>query len=209
MKLPLECSVDYHNGFITSEESREIFHWIITHCEGLNGQYMSLADGSEQWVDNGLWLFVDNALMDFSLFSQWHGRRKVWPPMIEKLRDRLERFVGAEFSVCLCNYYQDGTVGMGFHSDLFTSYGPTSQILSISLGEERTFAFRRKSNHSELYAIELQNGSLLIMGEGSQEEYEHALPTNPKYINPRVNLTFRMFSWPEGFKRKNRIERAP
>ena len=32
------------------------------------------------------------------------------------------------------------------------------------------------------------------MGKNCQEKYEHSIPCNKKYKNPRINLTFRLFS---------------
>lgn len=56
-------------------------------------------------------------------------------------------------------------------------------------------------DHSDEYPIDLPNGSLLLMGDGCQERYEHSLPLDPGCTAPRINLTFRPFDWPTGFKR--------
>ena len=49
-----------------------------------------------------------------------------------------------------------------------------------------------KSNETdEVYSLELANGSLLIMKDYAQDRYQHSLPQNSKYKNPRINITFR------------------
>ncbi len=207
MRLPLECHVDYHERFVSPTESNAIFDWICANCPGLSeGDTIPMANGTVHRTDIGKWMFVDQELTDYALFIKPHGRRMEWPPLILELRDKIERFIGMEFHVCVCLYYCSGEIDMGFHSDP-PSFGPTSLIPSISLGEKRTFLLRNKSDHSDQYEIELPNGSLLIMGAGCQEKYEHAVPVHES-PNPRINLTFRPFKWPRGYQRNSRIETA-
>ncbi|MBY4678826.1 alpha-ketoglutarate-dependent dioxygenase AlkB [Marinobacterium arenosum] len=71
--------------------------------------------------------------------------------------------------------------------------------------EPREFRFRNRLDHSDQYSLELADGSLLIMGKGCQEVYEHAVPIDHKYLNPRINLSFRQFRWPSGLKRDSRV----
>ncbi|MBT5048063.1 MAG: hypothetical protein HOM58_06130 [Rhodospirillaceae bacterium] len=67
-------------------------------------------------------------------------------------------------------------------------------------GEEREFAFRSLENEDDIYRLDLKSGSLLVMGKGCQENYQHALPYNDEYKNPRINLTFRPFGWNEALR---------
>ena len=93
----------------------------------------------------------------------------------------------------MCNYYANGKRGIGFHSDQ-EEYGSVSCIAPISLGEEREFIFREKENKDNKTSMALEHGSLLVMLNNCQENYEHSIPYNKKYKNPRINLTFRLFS---------------
>ena len=74
------------------------------------------------------------------------------------------------------------------------AYGDTNIIPSISLGEEREFQLRENATQ-EIYNITLENGSMIIMGENCQKNYEHALPPHSKYKNARINLTFRKYGF--------------
>jgi len=37
----------------------------------------------------------------------------------------------------------------------------------------------------------LENGSLLVMKDETQDHWKHALPKSSKIMEPRINLTFR------------------
>lgn len=201
MKLPLACDATYYENFLSKEESAAIFNWICENCpDVLTDREIVLENGTVVTRAHGKIMFVDEELTSFSLFYKAHGKRIAWPPLLRALKDKVERLTGIEFSVCVCIYYKNGEEGGSFHTDL-PSFGDTSFIPSISLGEQREFLIRRKSDHSEQFSIELADGSMIIMGKGFQDEYEHALPFNPKYQNPRINLTFRPFNWPADFER--------
>ncbi len=109
------------------------------------------------------------------------------------LKEKIEGLTGKKYNICLANYYSTGRRAIGFHSDN-EEYGSTSNIASISLGGQRKFVFRKKENKEEKVGLVLKNGSLLIMGEGCQEKYEHSLPADKNCKTPRINLTFRLFS---------------
>ena len=203
IRLPLQCQADYYPGFLTPQESAELFDWIAEKSGVPDLRSLAMADGTVQEMDTGKLMFVDPELTDPENFHPSHGRRIAWPPIVAPLRDRIEEMFGREFSVCVCIYYHDGGSGVGFHYDP-PSFGPTSTVPSISLGEKREFLIRRKHDPSDVHSIELDHGSLLIMGEGFQEKYEHSLPVDEKYRKPRINLTFRPFDWPPGFRRRNR-----
>ena len=64
-----------------------------------------------------------------------------------------------------------------------------------ALGQQRPFVFRRRDDHDDTFDIELENGSLLLMGEHCQDRYEHALPVDATRAGPRINLTFRALGW--------------
>lgn len=108
------------------------------------------------------------------------------------IKELLEQELNFKFNICLANYYIHGKKAIGWHSDN-EEKGSTSCIASISLGAEREFVFR-KNNSKEIYRnILLHHGSLIVMAEGCQENYQHRLPVDKHCKNPRLNLTFRLF----------------
>ena len=203
VKLPLECDVEYHKGFLTRAESGGLFDWILDNCKQDLNDGLRLADGSIHRTGTSKLMFVDRELVDYSLLHESFGSRLEWPSIVAALRDRVEGLTGIEFSVCVCIYYVNGGVGIDFHSDL-PAFGPVSVIPSLSLGQARELVFRRKSDHSDQFRLELEDGSLLVVGDRCQANYEHSLPINPDYQHPRINLTFRAFDWPGEATRRRR-----
>jgi len=146
--------------------------------------------------------------------SSWHGdahcsyryskvryEPKAWTPALTEVRDFLASAGIGEFNCVLANFYRSGADSMGWHSDSEPELGLNPLIASVSLGAPRRFCLRRKTlpdklalnvlprqNKAELL---LTSGSLLVMAEGTQENYQHALPKMAQVGAPRVNLTFR------------------
>ncbi len=192
LDLPLDCRATYYPDFMAPGEPDALFR-LIRDDYDLSHRMTKMADGSEFAQDTGAMMFVDRPLIAEFLEDIW-GKIVEWPPLLKTLKDRIERVAQREFRVCRCIYYKDGGSGADFHADL-PAYGDLSCIASISLGEEREFLLRKIEDHTDIYSLILGDGSLLIMGKSCQERYEHALPTNDKYKNPRINLTFRPFGW--------------
>jgi alkylated DNA repair dioxygenase AlkB len=91
---------------------------------------------------------------------------------------------------CLANRYPTGDSKMGYHADSYASLAETSRIAIVSLGSTRTISFRRNDPCEVVRALELEPGSLLVMGPSVQESYKHAVLPAPG-AGCRVSLTFR------------------
>lgn len=124
-----------------------------------------------------------------------------WPDRLHEIKDKIEAYIKTKYNICLCNYYENGRNTIGWHSDREEALSPAN-IASISLGAPRKFAFQSitKSPDSpepdavrEYYEMVLEPGSLLVMGDGCQEEYRHALLLDKDVKDGRINLTFRLF----------------
>ena len=115
-----------------------------------------------------------------------------FPEKMLEIKTNLENKLNFKFNICLANYYNSGKNSIGWHSDN-EEKGSTSCIASISLGAEREFMFRTKSSKEIYKTLILNHGSLIMMGPGCQENYEHSLPVNKNCKQPRLNLTFRLF----------------
>lgn len=114
-----------------------------------------------------------------------------WPPLIQGLKRQIESDFDVKFNVCLVNFYADGMDSNGWHADDEPILGVNPTIVSVSLGATRKFQIRAKTKGSEIHSMELENGSLLLMKPGMQEQFKHQLPKQPKVRQPRINLTFR------------------
>ena len=191
--LPPDCEIAYHAEFLGETEARTLFDELVGGYDVTN-KIIRMADGSEHVAETGAYMFLDADLESFDKIPEVWGGRSPWPESLARIRERIEEMTGIYFHVARCVYYQDGSEGVDFHQDL-AAYGDTTQIASLSLGAEREFVLRKIADPGERYAISLQPGSLLYMGEGSQTLYEHALPHDGSCREARLNLTFRKYGW--------------
>jgi len=106
------------------------------------------------------------------------------------LKAIVEKESGEIYNSCLLNLYHSGEEGMAYHSDGEKMLKKEGAIASVSLGAERKFSFTHKQNKQRIDII-LENGSLLVMKEGTQTNWLHRLPPTKKVNSPRINLTFR------------------
>ena len=114
-----------------------------------------------------------------------------WPPALAALRDRLQGELGRPFNSVLANRYRDGRDAMGWHSDNEPELGAEPLIASLSLGAVRRFVLRRRDDPARKLALDLEPGSLLLMGGDTQRCWKHALPRTARRVGERINLTFR------------------
>jgi len=121
---------------------------------------------------------------------------RAWPPALKAVRDLLVR----EFKVpedmhpnyALCNLYEDGRAGIGWHADKIGDLVPGSAIYSLSLGAERDFQFKPiGGSGGETTTLSLPSGSLLTMSLALQKTHKHAVPVRKGVKNVRINVTFR------------------
>jgi alkylated DNA repair dioxygenase AlkB len=104
------------------------------------------------------------------------------------------------FNTVLANYYRDGNDYISMHNDSEQSLVPGMPIASVSINCVRHFDLHCIENACmnngltphEKFRIDLNSGSLLIMGRNSQKYYKHGVPVEKTVHTPRLNLTFRV-----------------
>jgi alkylated DNA repair dioxygenase AlkB len=115
-----------------------------------------------------------------------------WTEDLLKVKARIEPIAGMAFNTVLLNYYRDGNDSVAWHSDDEYELGIKPVIASVSFGQIRRFDVRQKQNHRHKYAVDLENGSLLLMKGDLQALWEHKIAKSVKPMKERVNLTFRV-----------------
>ena len=70
--------------------------------------------------------------------------------------------------------------------------GEAPVIASLSLGAPRRFRLKHRRDSSQQLALELGDGSLLVMRGPTQAHWVHGIPRTKKPVGPRINLTFRL-----------------
>jgi alkylated DNA repair dioxygenase AlkB len=114
-----------------------------------------------------------------------------WTPELVTIRRRVRELTGADFNAVLLNLYRDGRDGMGWHADDEPELGPAPLIASVSLGAPRRFRMRHRRRRERTLNLDLEDGSLLLMGRSVQHHWLHALPKTSQAVGERINLTFR------------------
>lgn len=119
-----------------------------------------------------------------------------FPEEISKIKQNIEEEFGCNFNSCLVGKYDSPSNKIGYHSDSSANLGDDPQIASLSLGHRREFFIKHKDN-KEYVKIILNSGDLLIMKNGANKNYLHAVPIDKSSNseNFRINLTFRDYSY--------------
>lgn len=101
------------------------------------------------------------------------------------------------YNQVLVNFYANGNHYIGAHSDDEKQLVPLSPVLSISLGQERTFRIRDKRTHDIVVDIRMPSNTYVMMCGKMQEKYLHEVPkvsgTKGSLMDKRINITFRVF----------------
>jgi alkylated DNA repair dioxygenase AlkB len=116
----------------------------------------------------------------------------LWTDLLLDTKGRVETATAATFNCVLVNYYRDNRDSMGFHSDDERELGARPTIASLSLGDDRTFVLKHKTNKATKdIRLKLSSGSLLLMTGETQRYWKHGIAKEMHPCGPRVNLTFR------------------
>ena len=113
-----------------------------------------------------------------------------FPDWMETVRLAVEQSTSHKFNRALVNYYRDGRDSVDWHADDEVTLGPEPLIASLSLGAERDFQLRHNETKKRV-CITLPHGSLLLMGPGIQQYWQHRIAKVNDLDKPRVNFTFR------------------
>ena len=164
--------------------------------------YFEILKNNIQWEHERLFIFGKENTLKRKV--AWYGdpesvysySKKIMKPhpwifFLTDIRKKIQNKLNKNFNSVLLNYYPDGGSGMGWHSDNEKELGLEPVIASISFGADRDFLFRNKVDKNKTINLKLENGSLLIMNPGCQDNWAHSLPKRRKIKSPRINLTFR------------------
>lgn len=109
-----------------------------------------------------------------------------------EIKEKVEQQLKQEFTTCLLNLYRHGQDSNGWHADNEKELGKNPIIASVSLGAERMFHMKHRTDNSQKIKINLTHGSLLVMSGSTQHYWLHQIPKTKKYVEERINLTFRI-----------------
>ncbi len=95
---------------------------------------------------------------------------------------------------CNINRYRRGQDTVGWHADdevLFQGRWRPIRIISVSLGQKRTFQVQGLWNGAPIVSQLLFDGDLCLMDGLMQKCFQHRVPKEPEFEGERINLTWR------------------
>jgi len=121
-----------------------------------------------------------------------------WSPLVNVIRERIEKLLNCKFNYVLLNHYRNGQDSIAPHADNEAIYPDKNVIASLSIGATRNFTIKPKNARTKPLVtnpnmkIALTHGSLIVMQGDTQKGWVHAIPKEPTIMEPRINLTFRI-----------------
>jgi len=116
------------------------------------------------------------------------------PPSLNPFLRWSQDNIASELNGLLLNWY-DGRCGhyIGPHRDSVAHMIPGAPIVTISLGEERTFRLRPWSLKLRGDPIDFQacNGTVFVMPLETNRAYTHEVPGSERHTGRRISITVR------------------
>ena len=189
LELP-DADVRYITGLWTDEEISEITQALrdLPDWE----QRPIVVCGRQCMQNRQTCFYARDPTLNYRYSGIDNTQSKPFPDVVESICKRVSMELGVEFNYCLLNQYSNGRQTIGWHADDERDLTDGAPIASCSFGAERFFDLRRKDNHKEKTRMNLESGSLVVMGAGCQTHYHHQVPQQAKVTKARFNLTFRV-----------------
>lgn len=161
---------------------------IKNHCEFSQDNVLVGKDKVERLEKRKTCWLSNNDDLTFEYSSKVMKPNKI-PAIFNELITNIYNNFGIKFDGILVNYYENGQVGMGYHSDPTDNKWDDNFII-YSLGENRKFIFREKENIVNKIEYNFNDGDLIYMYDDCQEKYEHSVRKN-RDTGERISLVFK------------------
>ncbi|NBV06749.1 MAG: alpha-ketoglutarate-dependent dioxygenase AlkB [Proteobacteria bacterium] len=184
--LPKDGLVTYQSNVVEQSQAAEFYQKLFKEIAWRNDEIIIfgkkiITSRKTAWYGDKEFVYQYSKIDRFALS---------WTPTLKIIKKLVEEIVGENFNSCLLNLYHSGEEGMCWHCDNENSIIKNSTIASLSLGAERKFSFKHKLEQESI-SLNLENASLLLMKNQTQQNWLHSLPKSKKVKEPRINLTFR------------------
>jgi len=187
--LELAPDLFYYPQFISSIEHDV---WFLRLKDEINWQSAQIKIFGK-WVNQPRLFAWQGYNQQHYMYSSLQLQAEPFHPLVVMMASQIKEQLHHDFNSVLINYYRNGSDSMGWHSDDEPELGRNPIIASLSLGAPRDFILREKINNAHKIKINLEAGSLLLMGPSIQNKWQHALPKRA-HSAARINLTFRQIS---------------
>ena len=119
MKLPINCTVDYSSGFLSTETAESLYSILINQYELDKSRIIMEAGGKLITTDSFKILFSTERLIKLNSHpEEIHGKCYVWSGEMAKLKEKVENYLNREFELAMCLYYPDGNYFAPYHRPL-------------------------------------------------------------------------------------------
>lgn len=189
--LPEGGEVYYHGSILDKSKSDLYFQKLYADIPWQNDQMNY--HGKEVITKRKIAWFGDIAFN--YTYSNTTKTALSWTPILQELRDLVQKETQEKFNSCLLNLYHSGEEGMTWHSDAERELVKGGAIASLTFGAVRKFSFKHKRNKKSVSKM-LEHGSLLVMRGETQQNWLHSIPKTTLILSPRINLTFRQMRLP-------------
>ncbi|WP_422859319.1 alpha-ketoglutarate-dependent dioxygenase AlkB family protein [Flagellimonas sp. S174] len=184
----MDSEIWYHPNFLSEKQADDYFNILRKETPWRQddikvfGKVYAQPRLTALYSNNGKNYSYSNITMESLAFTD----------KLQQLKNLVDHEANTEFTTCLLNLYRNGKDSNGWHSDDEKELGKNPIIASISLGAERFFHLRHKSDKSLKHKILLEHGSLLLMRGQTQHFWQHQIAKTAKKVEERINLTFRI-----------------
>lgn len=115
------------------------------------------------------------------------------PSALQPFSDWARATIDPRLNGFLVNWY-DGKQGhyIGRHRDSPKGLAPDAPIITISLGEARTFRMR-KPGQSGFIDFKMSEGSVMILPWKTNQTWTHEVPASRRQTGRRISITLRAF----------------
>jgi alkylated DNA repair dioxygenase AlkB len=168
--------ITYQSGVVSPELAAQWFSTLLESVDWHAGSRMMY----ERMVDVPR-LHAHYAIEDPSL-----------PKVLRAALDVVKIQVDASFNSIGLNFYRDEHDSVAPHNDKLPELVAHQPIVLLSLGATRTMVIRRKKPPHLKTELELEAGSVLLMGWNAQLHYDHGIPKLRQPVGPRISLAFRV-----------------
>jgi alkylated DNA repair dioxygenase AlkB len=182
--LPFDGNIEYYNHIF--KENDFYYDVLLNKINWINDELIMF--GKKITTKRKVAWYAENGL-DYTYSKQ----TKIALPFTNELleiKKIVEQNSKETFNSCLLNLYHNGNEGMGWHADNEKELKKNGTIASVSFGAARKIVFKHKQTGTKTSVL-LENGSLLLMKDETQQYWLHSIPVSSKIKTPRINLTFR------------------
>ena len=184
--LPQNGTVNYYGKVISQSDSLAYYNYLLKEIAWKNDEAVIFG---KHILTKRMVAWYGTEPFEYT-YSNTTKLALSFTPQLLALKDRCELHSGETYNSCLLNLYHNGDEGMAWHSDGEKDLKKNGAIASLTFGAERKFAFKNKETKQTVSLI-LENGSLLVMKDETQQHWLHRLPPTKTVNKPRINLTFR------------------